>query len=204
MENVLEEIKHYRLVPVVAINKIEDAIPTMEALVNGGLPVAEITYRTSCAKDAIKLAIEKFPNALIGAGTVINASQALEAISLGVKFIVSPGLSEEIANICKEHRIPYLPGCVTPTEIMKALSLGINVVKFFPASNYGGLKTIKALNGPFPQVTFMPTGGVNEENILEYLAYPHILACGGSFMMKGSFEEIEEKTKKAVELVRGK
>lgn len=204
MENVLEEIKHYRLVPVVAINKIEDAIPTMEALVNGGLPVAEITYRTSCAKDAIKLAIEKFPNALIGAGTVINASQALEAISLGVKFIVSPGLSEEIANICKERRIPYLPGCVTPTEIMKALSLGINVVKFFPASNYGGLKTIKALNGPFPQVTFMPTGGVNEENILEYLAYPHILACGGSFMMKGSFEEIEEKTKKAVELVRGK
>ncbi len=204
MENVLEQIKHYRLVPVVAINKIEDAIPTMEALVNGGLPVAEITYRTACAKDAIKLAIEKFPNALIGAGTVINPEQAKEAISLGVKFVVSPGLSEEIAKICKDANVPYLPGCVTPTEIMKALSLGINVVKFFPAGNYGGLKTIKALNGPFPQVTFMPTGGVNEENILEYLAYPHILACGGSFMMKGSFEEIEEKTKKAVELVRGK
>lgn len=204
MENVLEQIKHYRLVPVVAINKIEDAIPTMEALVNGGLPVAEITYRTACAKDAIKLAIEKFPNALIGAGTVINPAQAKEAIALGVKFIVSPGLSEEIAEICKEANVPYLPGCVTPTEIMKALSLGINVVKFFPAGNYGGLKTIKALNGPFPQVTFMPTGGVNEDNILEYLAYPHILACGGSFMMKGSFEEIEEKTKKAVELVRGK
>ncbi len=204
MENVLEQIKHYRLVPVVAINKIEDAIPTMEALVNGGLPVAEITYRTACAKDAIKLAIEKFPNALIGAGTVINPAQAKEAISLGVKFIVSPGLSEEIAQICKEANVPYLPGCVTPTEIMKALSLGINVIKFFPAGNYGGLKTIKALNGPFPQVTFMPTGGVNEDNILEYLAYPHILACGGSFMMKGSFEEIEEKTKKAVELVRGK
>ncbi len=204
MENVLEQIKHYRLVPVVAINKIEDAIPTMEALVNGGLPVAEITYRTACAKDAIKLAIEKFPNALIGAGTVINPEQAKEAISLGVKFVVSPGLSEEIAKICKDSNVPYLPGCVTPTEIMKALSLGINVVKFFPAGNYGGLKTIKALNGPFPQVTFMPTGGVNEENILEYLAYPRILACGGSFMMKGSFKEIEEKTKKAVELVRGK
>lgn len=204
MENVLEQIKHYRLVPVVAINKIEDAIPTMEALVNGGLPVAEITYRTACAKNAIKLAIEKFPNALIGAGTVINSAQAKEAISLGVKFVVSPGLSEEIAEICKEANVPYLPGCVTPTEIMKALSLGINVIKFFPAGNYGGLKTIKALNGPFPQVTFMPTGGVNEDNILEYLAYPHILACGGSFMMKGSFEEIEEKTKKAVELVRGK
>ena len=204
MENVLEEIRHYRLVPVVAINKIEDAIPTMEALVKGGLPVAEITYRTACAKDAIKLAVEKFPEALIGAGTVINAAQAEEAISLGVKFIVSPGLSKEVAKVCKAHNVPYLPGCVTPTEIMEALELGINVIKFFSASNYGGLKTIKALNGPFPQVTFMPTGGVNEENVLEYLAYPHILACGGSFMMKGSFEEIEEKTKKAVELVKGK
>lgn len=204
MENVLEEIRHYRLVPVVAINKIEDAIPTMEALVKGGLPVAEITYRTACAKDAIKLAVEKFPEALIGAGTVINAAQAEEAISLGVKFVVSPGLSEEVAKVCKDHNVPYLPGCVTPTEIMEALELGINVIKFFPASNYGGLKTIKALNGPFPQVTFMPTGGVNEENVLEYLAYPHIIACGGSFMMKGSFEEIEEKTKKAVELVKGK
>ncbi len=204
MENVLEEIRHYRLVPVVAINKIEDAIPTMEALVKGGLPVAEITYRTACAKDAIKLAVEKFPEALIGAGTVINAAQAEEAISLGVKFVVSPGLSKEVAKVCKDHNVPYLPGCVTPTEIMEALELGINVIKFFPASNYGGLKTIKALNGPFPQVTFMPTGGVNEENVLEYLAYPHIIACGGSFMMKGSFEEIEEKTKKAVELVKGK
>lgn len=204
MENVLEEIRHYRLVPVVAINKIEDAIPTMEALVKGGLPVAEITYRTACAKDAIKLAVEKFPEALIGAGTVINAAQAEEAISLGVKFIVSPGLSKEVAKVCKDHNVPYLPGCVTPTEIMEALELGINVIKFFPASNYGGLKTIKALNGPFPQVTFMPTGGVNEENVLEYLAYPHIIACGGSFMMKGNFEEIEEKTKKAVELVKGK
>lgn len=204
MENVLEEIRHYRLVPVVAINKIEDAIPTMEALVKGGLPVAEITYRTACAKDAIKLAVEKFPEALIGAGTVINAAQAEEAISLGVKFVVSPGLSKEVTKVCKAHNVPYLPGCVTPTEIMEALELGINVIKFFPASNYGGLKTIKALNGPFPQVTFMPTGGVNEENVLEYLAYPHIIACGGSFMMKGSFEEIEEKTKKAVELVKGK
>lgn len=201
MENVSEEIKSYRLVPVVAIKNIEDAIPTMQALVNGGLPVVEITYRTACAKDAIKLAIEKFPNALIGAGTVINVEQALEAISLGVKFIVSPGLSEEVAKVCKKHNVVYLPGCVTPTEIMKAIDLGLDVVKFFPASNYGGLKTIKALCSPFPQMKFMPTGGVNEENILEYLADPHIVACGGSFMMKGSFEEIEEKTRKAVALV---
>lgn len=204
MENVLDEIGRYRLVPVVAIKKIEDAIPTMQALVNGGLPVAEITYRTACAKEAIKLAIEKFPNALIGAGTVINVEQAIEAISLGVKFVVSPGLSEEVAKVCKKHGVLYLPGCVTPTEIMKAIDLGLDVVKFFPASNYGGLKTIKALAGPFPQIRFMPTGGVNEDNILEYLADSHIVACGGSFMMKGSFEEIEEKTKQSVILLGGK
>lgn len=204
MENILEEIAKYRLVPVVAIHNVEDAVPTIQALVNGGLPVAEITYRTACAKEAIKAAIEKFPNALIGAGTVINETQAKEAISLGVKFIVSPGLNEKVAGICKDNHIAYLPGCVTPTEIMKALELGIDVIKFFPASNYGGLKTIKALCGPFPQIKFMPTGGINEENILEYLSDPHIIACGGSFMMKGNFQEIEEKTRKAVALLGGK
>lgn len=203
MEKILEEIKNYRLVPVVAIKNIEDAIPTMEALINGGLPVAEITYRTSCAKDAIKACVEKFPNALIGAGTVINESQAEEAISLGVKFIVSPGLSEKVAAVCKKHGVPYLPGCVTPTEIMKALDLGLTTIKFFPASNYGGVKTIKALSGPFPQITIMPTGGVNEDNVMEYLACKNIIACGGSFMMKGSFEEIEEKTRQAMKLVKG-
>ncbi len=199
-----EKLEELRVIPVVAINKIEDTIPLMKALVEGGLPAAEITFRTECAPEAIKLAIETFPDAYIGAGTVINKEQAEKAVELGCKFIVSPGLSEEVAQVCKEHNIVYLPGCVTPTEIMKAISLGIKVVKFFPASNYGGLTTIKALSGPFNQIKFMPTGGISDKNILEYLACDKIIACGGSWMVKGTPEEVLEKTKEAVALVKGK
>lgn len=201
--DILEEIKKYRLVPVVAIKNIEDTIPTMKALVDGGLPVAEITFRTACAKDAIKLAIETYPDAIIGAGTVINATQAKEAIDLGVKFIVSPGLSAEVSAVCKEKGIMYLPGVVTPTEVVQALSLGHTLLKFFPASNYGGLATMKALNGPFPQVDFLPTGGINEENIMDFLNYKHIVACGGSFMMKGTYEEITENTRRVMKKIKG-
>ena len=199
-----EKLEEFKVIPVVVINKIEDAIPTMDALVKGGLPAAEITFRTECAPEAIKLAIKKYPDAYIGAGTVINKEQCEEAIKLGCKFIVSPGLSKEVAEICKKHGIVYLPGVVTPTEVMEALSLGINVVKFFPASNYGGLSTIKALCGPFPQIKVMPTGGISDKNILEYLAFDKIIACGGSWMCKGTPEEIYKKTKEAVALVRGK
>ena len=199
-----EKLEEFKVIPVVVINKIEDAIPTIDALVKGGLPAAEITFRTECAPEAIKLAIEKYPDAYIGAGTVINKEQCEEAIKLGCKFIVSPGLSKEVAEICKIHGIVYLPGVVTPTEVMEALSLGINVVKFFPASNYGGLSTIKALCGPFPQIKVMPTGGISDKNILEYLAFDKIIACGGSWMCKGTPEEIYKKTKAAVALVRGK
>ncbi len=199
-----EKLEELRVIPVVAINKIEDTIPLMKALVEGGLPAAEITFRTECAPEAIKLAIETFPDAYIGAGTVINKEQAEKAVELGCKFIVSPGLSEEVAQVCKEHNVVYLPGCVTPTEIMKAISLGIKVVKFFPASNYGGLTTIKALSGPFNQIKFMPTGGISDKNILEYLACDKIIACGGSWMVKGTPEEVLEKTKEAVALVKGK
>lgn len=199
-----EKIEELKVIPVVAINKIEETIPLMKALVEGGLPAAEITFRTECAPEAIKLAIETFPDAYIGAGTVINKEQCELAIKLGCKFIVSPGLSKEVAEVCKAHDVIYLPGCVTPTEIMEAISLGIKVVKFFPASNYGGLSTIKALSGPFNQIKFMPTGGINEKNILEYLAFDKIVGCGGSWMVKGTPEEIKEKTIEAVKLVRGK
>lgn len=199
-----EKIEELKVIPVVAINKIEETIPLMKALVEGGLPAAEITFRTECAPEAIKLAIETFPDAYIGAGTVINKEQCELAIKLGCKFIVSPGLSKEVAEVCKAHDVIYLPGCVTPTEIMEAISLGIKVVKFFPASNYGGLSTIKALSGPFNQIKFMPTGGINEKNILEYLAFDKIVGCGGSWMVKGAPEEIKEKTIEAVKLVRGK
>ncbi len=199
-----KKIEELKVIPVVAIEKVEDTLPLMDALVKGGLPAAEITFRTSCASEAIKLAIEHYPDAYIGAGTVINKDQCEEAIRLGCKFIVSPGLSKEVAEVCKAHGIIYLPGCVTPTEIMEAISLGIKVIKFFPASNYGGLATIKALCAPFPQIMVMPTGGINEKNVMEYLAYKKIIGCGGSWMVKGTPEEIYNKTKEAVALIRGK
>lgn len=193
----------YKIVPVVVLKQLEDALPVLGALRKGGLPVAEICFRTECAQESIRLAVKEFPDMLIGAGTVINAVQCHNALAAGAKFIVSPGLSEEVAAVCKKANVPYFPGVVTPTEVMKALSLGITTLKFFPASDFGGLKTIKALCAAFPQVKFMPTGGINENNILEYLAFPKIVACGGSWMAKGSAEEIECATKRAVALVKG-
>ena len=172
-------------------------------MVRGGLPVAEITFRTACAADAIRLAVKEYPDALIGAGTVITAEQCEQAIACGAKFIVSPGLSAAVAKVCKEKNVPYFPGLVTPTEVIAALDLGLNMLKFFPASNFGGLKTIKAICAAFPQVKFMPTGGVSEDNVLEFLSYDKIFACGGSWMTKGTPEEIEAKTRSAVALVGG-
>ena len=201
--DIYEQIKSYKLVPVVVINDIEEAIPIMEALVKGGLPVAEITFRTECAPEALKLIIKNYPEALIGAGTVINAKQCEEAINSGAKFIVSPGLSAHVAEVCKKHNIPYIPGVATPTEIMQALDLDINVVKFFPASNLGGVKTLKAICSAFPQIEVMVTGGINEENVNEYLAFNKIIAVGGSWMMKGNPLEIEVKTRRALEIIGG-
>ena len=175
----------------------------MEALVKGGLPVAEVTFRTECAPEALKLIIKNYPEALIGAGTVINAKQCEEAINSGAKFIVSPGLSAHVAEVCKKHNIPYIPGVATPTEIMQALDLDINVVKFFPASNLGGVKTLKAICSAFPQIEVMVTGGINEENVNEYLAFNKIIAVGGSWMMKGNPLEIEVKTRRALEIIGG-
>ena len=174
----------------------------MEALVKGGLPCAEITFRTACAADAIALTVKTYPDMLVGAGTVINREQCEKAIAVGAKFIVSPGFSEEVADCCKEHGMLYLPGIVTPTEAMAAISKGLTTLKFFPASNYGGLKTIKAICAAFPYLKIMPTGGISDANILEYLAYDKIIACGGSWMMTGTPEEIEAKTKAAVALVK--
>ena len=201
--DIYEQIKSYKLVPVVVINNIDDALPTMEALIKGGLPVAEVTFRTACAPEALKLIIKNYPEALIGAGTVINAKQCEEAINSGAKFIVSPGLSAHVAEVCKKHNIPYIPGVATPTEIMQALDLDINVVKFFPASNLGGVKTLKAICSAFPQIEVMVTGGINEENVNEYLAFNKIIAVGGSWMMKGNPLEIEVKTRRALEIIGG-
>lgn len=178
-----------RVVPVVVIKELSETIPLLSALNEGGVKCAEITFRTACAADAIRLAADTFPDMCVGAGTVINEEQARRAVACGARFIVSPGLSESVARVCDECRVPYLPGCVTPTEIMAALELGITTVKFFPADVYGGLKAIKALSGPFPQVKFLPTGGVDLANIKEFLADPRIAAVGGSFLCKGDVRE---------------
>ena len=201
---ISKKVQELKIVPVVVIKDIADAEPTLRALCEGGLPVAEITFRTACAADAIKLGCEKFPEMLIGAGTVINREQCNKAIDCGAKFIVGPGFASEVAEVCRERGILYLPGCVTPTEIITAISYGIDVVKFFPCSNFGGLGTIKALSAAFPTLRFMPTGGISEDNVLEYLAFDKIIACGGSWMMKGTPDEIREKTARAVALVSGK
>lgn len=174
-----------QVIPVVVINDEKETIEILSKLREGGINCAEITFRTACAKEAIAIGTKSFEDMNIGAGTVINAEQAKSAVQAGAKFIVSPGFSDEVARYCTDEKIPYYPGCVTPTEIMRALSYGLNVVKFFPAGVYGGLKAMKALSAPFPQVRFIPTGGVDLSNLKEYLDFDKVYAVGGSFMMKG-------------------
>ena len=185
----LKRLAASAVVPVVVLDDAKDAVTTAKALLAGGVDVMEITFRTACAEEAIKLAVQKFSDMEIGAGTVINGEQCERAIRAGAKFIVSPGLSEEVAAICKSKNIPYYPGCVTPTEIMKAISLGITTVKFFPANVYGGLKAMKALSAPFPQIKFIPTGGVNRENLDEFLVWDKIAAVGGSFFVEEALKK---------------
>ncbi len=182
-----------KFVPVVVIKEISEVDTILPALKNNGINCAEITFRTACAKEAIALAAKKYPEMSIGAGTVINKKQCMDAIAAGAQFIVSPGLSVGVAKYCKKKNIPYYPGCVTPTEIMQALELGITTVKFFPANIYGGLSALKALAAPFPQIKFIPTGGVDRSNIDEFLAFDKVEAIGGSFFVKESLEKMEEK-----------
>ncbi len=172
-----------KCIPVVVIKELGETDKIMTALKKSGIMCAEITFRTACAAEAIAYAVEHYPDMNVGAGTVINAEQCEKALKAGAKFIVSPGLSVAVAEVCKKNNVPYYPGCVTPTEIMQALELGITVVKFFPANVYGGLKAMKALAAPFPQIKFIPTGGVNRENIDEFLAWEKIYAVGGSFFV---------------------
>ena len=177
------------VIPVAVIRSLDEALSMLTSLQKGGVMAVEITFRTSCAADAIKLASKQFPDMIIGAGTILNRTQAEEALEAGASFLVSPGLSTEVAELCAEKNIPYLPGCVTPTEIMQAISLGLSVVKFFPADVYGGLSAIKALSAPFGSIRFMPTGGVDFSNLKEFLACDDVAAVGGSFILKGDIEE---------------
>ncbi len=182
-----------RKIPVVVIKELGEVDKILPALQADGIHCAEITFRTACAEEAIKQACAKYPEMNIGAGTVINAVQCEKALQAGAKFIVSPGLSVGVAKVCKNAGVPYYPGCVTPTEIMQALELGITTVKFFPANVYGGLKAMKALAGPFPQIKFIPTGGINADNLDEYLAWEKIAAVGGSFYVTDALKKMEEK-----------
>ncbi len=190
-----------KIVPVVVLKTLNDTLPTLQALKKGGIMCAEITFRTACAKDAIELAIREMPDMFVGAGTIINGEQCRQAIDAGAKFIVSPGFSMSAFEVCKERNVPYIPGVVTPTEIINAKECGLNVLKFFPAGVFGGVKALKALSSAFPDVKFLPTGGVDENNLKEFMSLPCVLSVGGSFMFKNGIEGIEEKSRTAVKIL---
>ena len=185
-----DAIQKERIIPLVTIEKIDEVDKIFRALESSGLCCAEITFRTQCAAEAIAYAVKYFPKIRIGAGTVLNAAQCESALDAGAKFIISPGLSASVAEICRMRDVSYYPGCVTPTEIMQALALGLTVVKFFPADIYGGVKAVKALSAPFPQIKFIPTGGVTWQNANEYLRCDKIYAVGGSFFTKDALQKM--------------
>lgn len=205
--DVMERCRKTGVVPVVVLEHASQAIDTANALLAGGVDIMEITMRTDAALDSIKLVSEQCPDMLVGAGTVINAKMAEECVAAGAKFIVSPGFDEELVKWCVDNQIPVLPGCVTPAEIMQGLKLGIKIFKFFPAGIYGGIKAMKNLSGPFPGIQFVPTGGVNGENLQEYLEEKSILAVGGSWLCSksdisaGNFEKIKELALQASQTV---
>ena len=180
--DVMTRLANSIVVPVVVLDKAEDAIPTAKAMAAGGVDTMEITFRTACAPEAIKAVAENCPEVLVGAGTIINVEQAKLAVEMGAKFIVSPGFDHEVVGWCVENNIPVAPGCVTPTEIMGALKHGLKMVKFFPANIYGGLNALKNLAGPFAGLKFLPTGGVNNGNIKVFIDAPFIHAVGGSWV----------------------
>lgn len=209
MKAIEEQLKELKVIPVVKLDRAEDAIPLAKALIDGGLPAAEITFRTGCAREAIEAVSRQFPEMFVGAGTVLNTEQADAAIKAGAKFIVSPGFDPSVVRFCQGKGVPVLPGCVTATEVQQAISLGLKIIKFFPAEQAGGLKVIKALSAPFPQIMWMPTGGVNLKNLKEYLDFPKIIACGGSYLAKnsdidaGNWKGITELCRQTVALVHG-
>lgn len=208
MSTIFEQFKKIGIIPVVVLDDAKDAEPLAKALCEGGLPCAEVTFRTAAAADVIRIMHEKFPEMLVGAGTVLTTEQVDKAIECGAKFIVSPGLNPDVVSYCLEKGIPVTPGTQTPSEMEKAMSLGLNVVKFFPAEPSGGLKMIKAVAAPYVDLQFMPTGGINANNVRDYLAYDRIIACGGSWMVKGDlvkagkFDEIEKLVREAADIVR--
>ena len=184
--NITEQIQNLAVVPVVVLEDTEDALPLAKALCEGGLPCAEVTFRTDAAEESIKIMTEAFPDMLVGAGTVLTAEQVDQAVKAGAKFIVSPGFDPEIVDYCILKDIPVFPGCITPSEVAQAVKRGLKVIKFFPAEQFGGIAAIKALAAPYTDIKFMPTGGINPKNLENYLSDDKIIACGGSWMVKGN------------------
>ena len=208
MNEVLMKIGQMGIVPVVVLNDVKNAVPLAQSLINGGLPCAEVTFSTEAAQQSIAAISKNFPQMFVGAGTVLTTEQVDRAVDAGAKFIVSPGFNPKVVEYCIKKGYPVTPGIMTPTELEMALEFGLDVVKFFPAENAGGLKMIKAMAAPYTKMKFMPTGGINPQNVREYLQCDKILACGGSWMVKGdlinsgNFAEIEKLTKEASQIVK--
>ena len=208
MNPILEQLSKFGVVPVVVLNDAKDAEPLAKALCDGGLPCAEVTFRTAAAEESIRTMTEKYPEMLVGAGTVLTTEQVDRTVAAGAKFIVSPGFDPEIVDYCLEKEILVLPGCVTPSEVAQGVKRGLKILKFFPAEQYGGVATIKAMAAAYVGIQFMPTGGINPKNVKDYLACDKIFACGGSWMVKGDmieageFDKIEALTKEAVAIIK--
>ena len=206
MSTVAEKIAGFGVVPVVVLEDVKDAAPLAKALVEGGLPCAEVTFRTAAAEESIRVMTTEYPDMFVGAGTVLTIEQVDRAVAAGAKFIVSPGFDPEIVDYCLEKEIPVFPGCITPSEVAQAVKRGLKVVKFFPAEQFGGVATIKAMAAPYVGLKFMPTGGVSAKNLESYLSCDKIIACGGSWMVKGDlvkagkFDEIKTLTEEAGKL----
>jgi len=209
MNEILKKIGELGIVPVVKIENAADAVSLGKALIDGGLPCAEITFRTAAAPEAISKISKAYPEMLVGAGTVLTVEQVKRAVDSGSKFIVSPGLNPTVVDYCVQNNIPITPGCSNPSDIEVALDFNLEVVKFFPAEAFGGLSTLKAMSAPYGMIKFIPTGGINEKNLNDYLAFPKVLACGGSWMVKddliktGRFDEITRLTREAISLMLG-
>ena len=208
MMTIEERFEDFGVVPVVVLDDVKDALPLAKALTEGGLPCAEVTFRTEAAEESIKVMAEAYSDMVVGAGTVLTIEQVNAAVKAGAKFIVSPGFDPEIVDYCLEKEIPIFPGCVTPSEVAQAVKRGLKVVKFFPAEPAGGVAMIKAMAAPYHQLRFMPTGGIGTQNLKDYLEFDKIICCGGSWMVKadliknGEFEKICKLTKEAKELAK--
>ena len=208
MTEMMQQLKKIGIIPVVVLNDVKDALPLAERLMKGGLPCAEVTFRTAAAEESIRQISKAFPDMIVGAGTVLTTEQADRAIDAGSKFVVSPGFNPKVTEYVLKKGVPMTPGVCTPTEIDAAMSLGLDVLKFFPAEPSGGLKMIKAVAAAYVNLQFMPTGGINADNVRDYLKYDRIVACGGSWMVSGAlvkegkFDEIENLVREAANIVK--